>query len=271
MEEIQSKKAIIQQADARIVKTVRKLRKTKSIGIIETKKSQEENINNIKKDITYKKVITGSNSIKSTRMISPQGINSYNHIKKLEPIKLTRSSIKNINKISIDSAIIKPSSSSALNIINNKSFDYSTLKKYLKNPKTEFQKNILSDNNINKYKEECINLMKNDSDIISLLEKVKIIKDNNYLLYLNNNFFSKGYFLFVLEMLILETIEESNTLKVFRTNRNVLPLKTVKNNFYKEEIIKDLKIRLYENEYNEKFKDFQKNLNCFINDLQQGI
>ena len=87
-------------------------------------------------------------------------------------------------------------------------------------------------------------------------------------MYITNNFFSKPYFLFSLEILILENVEEENTLKVFRTNKNVLPLKVVKNNFYRDEIIKDLKLKIYEGEYNNKFNNLMKSLDNFIDSLK---
>ena len=79
---------------------------------------------------------------------------------------------------------------------------------------------------------------------------------------------NKPYFLFTLEILILESVEEANTLKVFRTNKNVLPLKTVKENFYRDEIIKDLKLKIYEGEYSNKYNNLMKSLDNFIDSLK---
>ena len=102
----------------------------------------------------------------------------------------------------------------------------------------------------------------------NLLAQIGINNDDDYLLYITNNFFNKPYFLFSLEILILETVEEANTLKVFRTNKNVLPLKVVKENFYRDEIIKDLKLKIYEGEYSNKFNNLMQKLDNFIDSLK---
>ena len=73
-----------------------------------------------------------------------------------------------------------------------------------------------------------------------------------------------------MEILILEAVEEANTLKVFRTNKNVLPLKVVKENYYRDEIIKDLKLKIYGDEYDNKFKNLLKNIDSFIDDLKKS-
>ena len=151
----------------------------------------------------------------------------------------------------------------------NKVFDYETLKKYKKRKISDFQKNLLSKKSLEKYKEECINLISKDIEIKTLMEQIGINKEDDYLIYVNNNFFSKPHFLFTLEILILEAVEEANTLKVFRTNKNVLPLKVVKENYYRDEIIKDLKIRIYEGEYKNKFKNLMKSLDGFIDELKK--
>ena len=142
------------------------------------------------------------------------------------------------------------------------------MKKYKKRKISDFQKNLLSIKSLEKYKEECVNLINKDNEIKKLLEKIGITNDNDYLIYINNNFFNKPHFLFTLEMLILEAVEEANTLKVFRTNKNILPLKVVKENYYKDEIIKDLKLKIYEEEYNIKYKNFLKSVDDFILDLK---
>ena len=179
---------------------------------------------------------------------------------------ISKSSSK--NKISIDGSIVKPSTGSTNNKTDNKTFDYETLKKYKKRQKSDYQKNLLSKKAIDKYKEECVNLIKKEPEMKNLLAKIGIIKDDDYLLYISNNFFNKPYFLFSLEILILESVEEANTLKVFRTNKNVLPLKTVKENFYRDEIIKDLKLKIYEGEYSNKYNNLMKSLDNFIDSLK---
>ena len=183
---------------------------------------------------------------------------------KNEEVKNKENDLKSISSKKIKLKLATPKINAP-----SKVFDYETLKRYNKNPKTEYQKNILSENNIIKYKEECINILKKDKEIKQMLDELNIIKDNNYLQYLNDNFFSKQYFLITLEMLILENVNQSNTLKVFRTNKTLLPLKTVKENFFKDEFKKDLEKRIHQARYNKQFKQFNSNLNTFISDLNK--
>ena len=281
----------VKPADARIVQAVRKLKSSKIVDqSIEVRKNQEDikqsqnkpiSINNTINQQKAKKALTpitqqnknnnndniininNSNSNINNNIINNQNKNNINMIKR----DISKSSSK--NKISIDGSIVKPNTSStSTNKTVSKTFDYETLKKYKKRQKSDYQKNLLSKKNIDKYKEECVNLIKKETEIKNLLAQIGIIKDEDYLLYITNNFFSKPYFLFSLEILILENVEEENTLKVFRTNKNVLPLKVVKNNFYRDEIIKDLKLKIYEGEYNNKFNNLMKSLDNFIDSLK---
>jgi hypothetical protein len=281
----------VKPADARIVQAVRKLKSSKIVDqSIEVRKNQEDikqsqnkpiSINNTINQQKAKKALTpitqqnknnnkdniininNSNSNINNNIINNQNKNNINMIKR----DISKSSSK--NKISIDGSIVKPNTSStSTNKTVSKTFDYETLKKYKKRQKSDYQKNLLSKKNIDKYKEECVNLIKKETEIKNLLAQIGIIKDEDYLLYITNNFFSKPYFLFSLEILILENVEEENTLKVFRTNKNVLPLKVVKNNFYRDEIIKDLKLKIYEGEYNNKFNNLMKSLDNSIDSLK---
>ena len=281
------KTKLIKPADARIVQAVRKLKSSKGDQTIEVRKNQE----NIKgtKNISSKPIIINDstnepkgkkaltpinqqNKINNTNdnIINVNKSNSINQNKNNIPKRdISKSSSK--NKISIDGSLIKPNTSSTTNKTisnNNKTFDYETLKKYKKRQKSDYQKNLLSKKSIDKYKEECVNLIKNNTEMKNLLSQIGINKDEDYLLYISNNFFNKPHFLFALEILILETVEEINTLKVFRTNKNVLPLKVVKENFYRDEILKDLKLKIYEGEYSNKFNNLMKKLDIFIDSLK---
>ena len=284
-------------ADARIVQAVRKLKSSKIVDqIVEVRKNQEEtkqlqNIpsnkiilnNNTTNEQKTKKALTpinqpnkknntnnntNNNSNNNTNNIINNNNNSNNNPNKINMIKKDISKSSSKNKISIDGSIVKPSTGSTNNKTDNTTFDYETLKKYKKRQKSDYQKNLLSKKAIDKYKEECVNLIKKEPEMKNLLAKIEIIKDDDYLLYISNNFFNKPYFLFSLEILILESVEEANTLKVFRTNKNVLPLKTVKENFYRDEIIKDLKLKIYEGEYSNKYNNLMKSLDNFIDSLK---
>ena len=276
-------------ADARIVQAVRKLKSSKIVDEnIEVQKNQENikqsqtkpiSINNKISEQKTKKALTPitqqnkkSNTNNNTIIISNSNIitnnNSTNNSNKNNMLKKDISKSSSKNKISIDGSLVKSNTSSTSNKTVNKAFDYETLKKYKKRQKSDYQKNLLSKKNIDKYKEECINLIKKELEIKNLLAQIGINKDEDYLLYITDTFFSKPYFLFSLEILILETVEEENTLKVFRTNKNVLPLKVVKNNFFRDEIIKDLKLKIYEGEYSNKFNNLMQKLDNFIDSLK---
>ena len=81
---------------------------------------------------------------------------------------------------------------------------------------------MLSADNINKYKEELIGIIKKDQNIKFLLAQLNLIKDDNYMEYIENHFFNKLYFLFVLEMILLDEVEQTNTLMAFRAKKMCL-------------------------------------------------
>ena len=276
----------LKPADARIVQAVRKLKSSKIVDQIEVRKNQEEikqSNNNITKAATIddtlskqkklKKALTPISQTTKTNStnnnitnINNTNNNNMNNKVKGSQIKKDISKSSSKIKISIDGSTIKPNTGSTNK--TSKTFDYETLKKYKKRQKSDYQKNLLSKKSIDKYKEECVNLIKKEPEMKNLLSKIGINKDDDYLLYINNTFFNKPYFLFSLEILILEAVEEANTLKVFRTNKNVLPLKVVKENFYRDEIIKDLKLKIYEGEYSNKYNNLMQQLDNFINNLK---
>ena len=68
-------------------------------------------------------------------------------------------------------------------------------------------------------------------------------------------------------MLIFDEVEQTNTLKVFRTKKNV-PLKVIKENYFKDEITKELQKQLYQNEYESKAQNLLNNLDTFIQNMK---
>ena len=286
-------------ADARIVQAVRRLKSTRhKENLIEVHKNQEEiknikhitnkpiyiNINNQENipkknsSILLKPIMTKKNSLKINNNNNDNIINLSNNNLNFNQRRINQSntllSRKSLNisknilnkRISIDS--LAKSGSSSINKSQNKTFDYETLKKYKKRKLSEYQKNLLSQKSLDKYKEEFVNLINKDIEIKSLLDKIGINSNDEYYNYITNNFFCKPHFLFTLEILILEAVEEANTLKVFRTNKNILPLKVIKENYYRDEILKNLKLKIYENEYEDKFINLMKSLDEFINNLK---
>ena len=299
---MENKPVMRKLADARIVQAVRRLKSTrKKDAQIEVQKNQEDvkhptmlknkqiNIGNNNKEKIIKNSSTILQPLNKRISIFNNNINNnssndnslfinyhrnINQSNTLIP-KLNTSKkdlVKNNSKsrISIDGSLMKPGTSSTnkTQTKTQKSFDYETLKKYKKRKISDYQKNLLSAKSLEKYKEECVNLINKDIEIKTLLSQIGITKDKDYLLYITNNFFNKPHFLFTLEILILEAVEEANTLKVFRTNKNVLPLKVVKENYYRDEIIKNLKLIIYEQEYNYKYNNFMNSLDSFLANMK---
>ena len=290
-------------ADARIVQAVRRLKSTRQKeNLVEVRKNQEEqknqklilrkpiNINNNNQENNSNKnastilhpIISKKNSfIINNSNDNLININEHNNIiNNHRRINQSNTLIlrKNINisknnhsnkRISIDGGLGKPGTSST-NKSQNKTFDYETLKKYKKRKLSEYQKNLLSKKNLDKYKEEFISLINKDIQIKTLLDKIGINNDDKYLNYITDNFFEKPHFLFTLEILILEAVEEANTLRVFRTNKNVLPLKVIKENYFRDEILKSLKFQIYEDEYENKYNNLMKNVDDFIDKLKMN-
>jgi len=302
---MENKSNIIKLADARVVQAVRRLKSTRhKDDQIEVRKNQEDikhptilkgkpgyilnnnhgNNDNNKNSSTIlqplnKRISLINNNINNNNKSIDSNLRNMNKNNTLVPkISLNNLNKKDMSKnnsksrISIDGSILKPGTSSTnktQNKTQNKTFDYETLKKYKKRKISDYQKNLFSTKSLEKYKEEFVNLINKDIEIKTLLDQIGINRDDDYLLYITNNFFNKPHFLFTLEILILEAVEEANTLKVFRTNKNVLPLKVVKENYFRDEIIKNLKLKIYGEEYNNKFNNFMKSLDNFIVDLKK--
>jgi hypothetical protein len=147
-------------------------------------------------------------------------------------------------------------------------YNYYNFKK-LRKPKTEYQKNVLSPNNIIKYKTECLAVINQNKEIKKLLTKLNILADDKgYEKFLDNYFFNDECFLLKLEMLILNDYNESNTLKVFSTNKGKLPFKMIKENFYRDEIKRFLLKEDYEIEYKVRKENVLNNLNKHIENLK---
>ena len=100
-----------------------------------------------------------------------------------------------------------------------------------------------------------------------MLNKLNLVDEDNYMEYVENNFFNKPHFLFVLEMLIFNEVEQASTLKVFRT-KQVVPLKVVKENYFRNEINKELEKKIYQLEYENKAQNLINNINNFIDNLK---
>ena len=111
------------------------------------------------------------------------------------------------------------------NLINKKdkdNYNYNKIK-----TRTKYVQNLLSDMSIKKYKQSCIEIIKNDNTVKKLYEQAGFEKTNfSYEIFIQNNFFDKPLFMYKLEMLFLD---ENNFNK-----------KNFKENFFKNEMVKYL-------------------------------
>jgi hypothetical protein len=78
--------------------------------------------------------------------------------------------------------------------------------------KTEFQKRLMSDNNIMKYKANCISILKEDDELKKMCEFLSIMP-NQYESLIQENLFADKIFLYKLEQLLLNSQDSSNAPK----------------------------------------------------------
>ena len=243
-------------ADARIVRAVRKLKSNISH---KSNHLEENKVKDLKSNI---KTMSRAGTRKGTQVLSGKNLIPLNNINNTNKTKL-QTKITSNNKIQLDGSV-KTIGQEKDKV---RVFDYETLKRYKKKQNIAFQKNLLSPENIFKYKEEFVNIIKKDKNIKNMLNKLNLVDEDNYMDYVENNFFNKPHFLFVLEMLIFNEVEQANTLKVFRT-KQVVPLKVVKENYFRNEINKELEKKIYQLEYENKAQNLITNINNFIDNLK---
>ena len=159
------------------------------------------------------------------------------------------------NKISIVSKN-KDIINNTTNTLNINSGLYSQKKINNMKTRSKYVQNLMNDMSIKKYKQSCVDLLKNDNTVKKLYEQCGFEKTNyNYENFIQNNFFNKPLFMFKLEMLFLD---ESNFTK-----------KNFKENFFKNEIVKYLNKYIDENIYKEQVNNlnnvFKEGFNNIIN------
>ena len=243
-------------ADARVVRAVRKLKSNISHNSNQLEENKAKDSKNIPKSISRQGTRKGTQILSGKNLIPINNTNSNLNKQKL-PNKISSS------KIQLDGSI-KTIGQEKDKI---RVFDYETLKRYKKKQNIAFQKNLLSPENMFKYKEEFVSLIKKDKTIKNMLNKLNLVDEDNYMDFVENNFFNKPHFLFVLEMLIFNEVEQANTLKVFRT-KQVMPLKVVKENYFRNEINKELEKKMYQLEYENKVQNLVNNLDNFIENMK---
>ena len=166
---------------------------------------------------------------------------------KLEKTENPRPAAHSINKISIisrpkDKRFTLTNTFQMPQLHND--YNYNKIK-----TRTKYVQNLLSDMSIKKYKQSCIDLIKNDNLVKKLYEQAGFEKTNyNYETFLQKNFFNQPLFMYKLEILFYD---ESNFNK-----------KNFKENFFKNEIVRYLNHytseEIYKNQMNnlkDVFKD----------------
>ena len=182
----------------------------------------------VKKNINTKISIDGSmeNKTKSGTSDNHRGSVSSNKIKIISKNKDSSQTLNHINQFQLTSSQI-----------NTKK--YNNIK-----TRSKYVQNLLNDMSLKKYKNSCIDILKNDNVVKKLYEQCGFEKTNySYEYFIQNNFFNKPLFMYKLEMLFLD---ESNFTK-----------KNFKENFFKNEIIKYLNSHTNEDIYKKQMSNLQ--------------
>ena len=204
--------------------------KLKENNKIENEKNKTDDIKKSKKKNSIPRLPNKANTMirkKSSTKISIDG-SADNKIKSSTADSHQAPSINTTNKIKIYSKQKeqKINPTNTFNLTSGpgklKTFNYNNIK-----TKSKYVQNLLSDMSLKKYKQSCIDLLKNDNTVKKLYEQAGFEKTNySYEYFIQNNFFNRPLFMYKLEMLFLD---ESNFVK-----------KNFKENFFKNEIIKYL-------------------------------
>lgn len=122
--------------------------------------------------------------------------------------------------------------------------------------RTKYVQNLLNTASLKKYKQSCIDILKNDNEIKNLYEKCGFDKTNvGYENFIYNNFFDNELFMIKLEMLFLD---EKNIVK-----------KNFKEIFFKKEMKKYLTNyidnNIYKNQLNSLNETIKDSFNLIIN------
>ena len=213
--------------------------KLKENNKIENEKNKTDDIKKSKKKNSIPRLSNKANTMirkKSSTKISIDG-SVDNKTKSSTADSHQAPSINTSNKIKIYSKQkeqkINPTSTFHLTSGPGKlkSFNYNNIK-----TRSKYVQNLLSDMSLKKYKQSCIDLLKNDNTVKKLYEQAGFEKTNySYEYFIQNNFFNRPLFMYKLEMLFLD---ESNFVK-----------KNFKENFFKNEIVKYLNQCNSENNY----------------------
>jgi hypothetical protein len=259
--------------DARIVQTVRNLKKIPSRHSNENHLEKDERSNHLFKRIN-------SNSPKET---VARSLNDIAMLKNQHEIKKKRISIdgsgqstsdsnkkeketqfqepNNFNKkFSKNQITLKKASITGSKPIN---FSSNNVISSMMKTKSEFQKRLMNENSINKYKSMCLTIFKDDEEIRKLSESANLISNmststgfiskETYNLenLLEENFFSDKYFMYKLECLLESDVSKSK-----------------KEKFFKEEIKSFLGLQILDLQYENKLKSLDVALDNHLKNIE---
>ena len=258
--------------DPRLIQTVRNLKQQTSIkseknAILTVDNSSEKTSGDSSNEEKNPNNKNNNNNIKNKTVRNSQNINSniiFNNRISIQAAENIRKSV-NLGVSSKIEIISKNKTNENKNNNNNDIFTKASLildrKNIEKLMKTTFKKrnskylqSLLSEIKIKTYKQNCINIIKEDSEIKNLFEKCGFENTNfSYENFVEKNFFNNKVFMYKLEMLLL--------------NDNFAK-KNYKENFFKKEILTFLNNLNYDFKFKENFenleKKFQENFD-FIN------
>lgn len=253
----------IKKADARIVQAVRNLKSTKNL-ITPLNQGQDSTNDEVQPNNNNKEIENESKSNKtSNKQLSHlNGLNKQLS-KKMESSRISidgekQSLISNINmkpQMNRRSTARLPSSSKIL--IDN-----------LRKPKTTYQKNILCETNLIKHKQTCINLLKTDDQLKKLCFNLKI-GDEQINNILQEHLFTNKTFLFKLEMIILNDMNENSSYnKIHSVNKGKgTSFKVIKDIFFKDEIKKLFEIKWCDDQFEKKRRNLNYNISKHIDEI----
>lgn len=230
----------LNDADARIVKTVRKLQKSTSF-----KKSEQEEENN--KRTAESKNYNYFEEEKNRTTDEFQGNKVISKLPKLN------SSITN-NRILIDSKKVVASeirsTKQLVKIGNKKEINESYSKMLNYSEKNDYQKKITNQLSIDKYKLICLQLLKEDDEIRNGIEILRITEVPKFI---EDYLFNDLFFQYKLEAFLIH--KNGNT-------------KHQKEAFFKQEIKKIIDIKLLDIEFNKRMKNVSNSLDTCLKQIE---
>lgn len=261
--------------DARIVKTVRNLKKMPSrqssdsipLNQDDTNYSKQRNnpnfpSDNVTRSLNDIPLYKNTNEYKKKRISIDGSGQSTSDSNKLEEAPQ-----KDLQNLNLNKRFSKISNSTNKQLMTSSSkqikFSNNNLIPSMLKTKSEFQKRLMNESSITKYKSMCVSILKDDEEIRKLCESANLLSNmatsngfvlkENYNLekFLDENFFSDKYFIYKLESLL-----ESDVSKL------------KKEKFFKEEIKSFLGLKILDLQYESKLKSLDIRLENHLKNIE---